>query len=302
MNHKLHLATLLYLLLVINTSAQDLFKQDKLSLFDQWDLNDSISDKSGLFQVNQYKPLYVLAANFTNDINQQPTSDNPKNVVTEPIPLENKELKFQISFKTKITNDFFWSKYGGNFWVGYTQTSRWQLYNEEISRPFRETNYEPELMYVTPTPYEFWGIKGVFAGIGFNHQSNGRGMPTSRSWNRIIAQIAWETKNTSIIIRPWWRLQEDAQEDDNPGIENYIGRGEVITAYGKGRHDVSFIGRHSLRSGSKSRGSVQINYAIQIWDNLKIHTQLFHGYGESMIDYNHKQTTIGFGLSLVEWR
>lgn len=288
--------------LLTASQAQTLFKDHSSRLAEQWDLNDTIGSKSRLFVVKEFKPVYVLLGNLTSDINQKPSSDNPNNVVPEAIPLNNAELKFQLSFKTKVFNDALGSKLGGDFWMAYTQTSRWQVFNAEISRPFRETNYEPEIMFVIPTPYEFWGIKGVFAGVGINHQSNGRGNPLSRSWNRIIAQIAWETNNTSIILRPWWRLQEPAEVDDNPGIENYVGRGEIIGAYSKGRHALSIIGRHSLRGGTNNRGSFQIDYALKIWDELKFHTQVFHGYGESMIDFNHKQTTIGFGFSLTEWR
>ena len=34
---------------------------------------------------------------------------------------------------------------------------------------------------------------------------------------------------------------------------------------------------------------------------LQLHTQLFHGYGDSLLDYNHRRTVFSVGLSLVEW-
>ncbi|MCD6544937.1 MAG: phospholipase A, partial [Flavobacteriaceae bacterium] len=198
--------------------------------------------------------------------------------------------------------NIFGNRIGGDIWIGYSQTSRWQIYNVDQSRPFRETNYEPEIMLLVPTPYKIFGLNGVFAGIGFNHQSNGRSNPLSRSWNRIIMQFGWETQDFSIVLRPWWRLQEEPVEDNNPGIENYVGRGDLMVAYEKGRHDISLIGRHSMRFGDDNRGSLQMDYAFRIYDYLKLHLQVFHGYGESLIDYNHKQTTVGIGVSLVEWR
>ncbi len=285
-------------------TAQSLFKNanDSYSLSERWQTNDTLTNQKGLFRVLTYKPVYVLLANYTTDINEQPFSDNPDNVVPEPIPLKNTELKFQISFKTKALHNIFGRKLGGDLWVAYTQTSRWQLYNPDISRPFRETNYEPEVMLVIPTRYQIFGLNGVFAGIGFNHQSNGRSNPLSRSWNRVVMQFGWETKDMSIILRPWWRLQETAIEDNNPGIENYIGRGDLTLAYEKGRHDLSLVARHSLRFGDDNRGSLQFDYGFQVYDFLKLHLQIFHGYGESLIDYNHKQTTFGLGVSLIEWR
>ena len=286
----------------ISTNAQNLFEKQDYTLKHQWDINDTVADNKGLFKLKAYKPVYILFANYSTNVNKAPQSDSPDHSVNTPIGINDTELKFQLSFKTKVLRNIFGKKVGGGIWMGYTQTSRWQLYNEELSRPFRETNYEPEIMLIVPTIYSFWRIDGVYSGIGLNHQSNGRGLPLSRSWNRIILQVGWETKNLSIIIKPWWRIQEAPEVDDNPGIENYIGRGELLVAYKKGRHNLSFIGRHSLRFGDNNRGGMQINYSMRVYDNLKIYTQLFHGYGESMIDYNHSQTTIGIGVSLHSWK
>lgn len=296
------LIALFFVISISTAHSQNHFNRRERSLKAQWDIKDSIADNIGLFTFRPYKPIYVLMANYTNNVNTMPSSDSPDHSIEKPIALNDVELKFQLSFKTKVARNLFGKEVGGAIWVGYTQTSRWQLYNGDLSRPFRETNYEPEFMLIVPTMYSIWGIDGVYSGIGINHQSNGRGLPLSRSWNRVILQFGWETKDLNIVLKPWWRVQEDPEVDDNPNIEDYIGRGELLVAYKKGRHNLSFIGRHSLRTGEDNRGSLLLNYSIRVYDNLKIYTQFFHGYGESMIDYNHKQTTIGIGFSLLSWK
>ncbi len=268
-------------------------------LSQRWQIKD---DSTKLFKIVPYKPVYFLLANYSSDINNRPSSANPLNEVQNPLSFSNTELKFQLSFKARAMTKVFGPKIGGTLWAGYTQSSRWQLYNADISRPFRETNYEPEIMLTIPTPYKFLGLNGVFAGIGINHQSNGRSNPLSRSWNRVVAQFGWENPSWSVVARPWWRVQEETVEDNNPGIENYLGRVELVTAFSRGGYDLSMELRHSMRGGERSRGSITLDYAVKAWDLLQIHAQLFHGYGESLIDYNHKQTTIGLGLSLIQWR
>ncbi len=268
-------------------------------LSQRWQIKD---DSTKLFKIVPYKPVYFLLANYSSDINNRPSSANPLNKVQNPLSFSNTELKFQLSFKARAMTKVFGPKIGGTLWAGYTQSSRWQLYNADISRPFRETNYEPEIMLTIPTPYKFLGLNGVFAGIGINHQSNGRSNPLSRSWNRVVAQFGWENPSWSVVARPWWRVQEETVEDNNPGIENYLGRVELVTAFSRGGYDLSMELRHSMRGGERSRGSITLDYAVKAWDLLQIHAQLFHGYGESLIDYNHKQTTIGLGLSLIQWR
>ena len=139
------------------------------------------------------------------------------------------------------------------------------------------------------------------SGVSLTHVSNGRDVPQSRSWNRIIGQIGFDRPGWSIVARPWWRLREDASSDDNPDIEDFMGRGEVLVTHNWGGNEISAVMRHSLRSGDRSHGSVELNWAFPIHGELKGYLQFFSGYGESLIDYNHNANYVGLGVSLIEW-
>ena len=267
-------------------------------LVERWELEPE--QRLGRFLPLPYKPVYLLPVVVSNQVNTSPTSPNQANTVPVALPIDQVEAKFQLSVKTKVVEGLF--NGNGDIWAAYTQSSRWQIYNAENSRPFRETNYEPEAMLVFATDYSLLGLNGRLLGLSLNHQSNGRSNPLSRSWNRVIGMVGFEQGEWSLMLRPWWRIPETAANDNNADIEDHVGRGEALLARRWGNHIVSLQLRHSLRGGDRSRGSGELEYAFPLSGNLRGQLQLFSGYGESLIDYNFRQTRLGLGVSLVEWR
>ncbi|AXI03578.1 phospholipase A [Aquirhabdus parva] len=268
------------------------------SLLDRrWEL--SPESKLGTFTLRAHKPLYILPIFYNNNPNTTPSSPNPLNTVTKPLNIDDAESKFQFSLKTKALENIFGNN--GDLWLGYTQTSRWQVYNAEDSRPFRETNYEPEASLIFRTNYNFLGLDGRLLGLTLDHQSNGRALPLSRSWNRAILNIGLERGDWVVMLRPWYRIPESKADDDNPDISNYLGRGDLQITRKWNNQEFSLMLRHSLKTGDKSHGAAQLDWTFPLQGNLRGFVQVFNGYGESLIDYNHQSTYVGLGVSLLNW-
>ncbi|MEY2633673.1 MAG: hypothetical protein RIR00_2327 [Pseudomonadota bacterium] len=266
-----------------------------------------------------YKTMYALPVWHRSAPNLQPSSPAAGHTVSTPLVEDRTESKFQLSFQSELAQDLF--KLDSSLRFAYTQTSRWQVYAAGQSRPFRENNYEPELLAVFATrPYSWGGWQSRSLTLALNHQSNGRADPYSRSWNRAI--LDWELVSKpdaaghwQLNLRPWWRIPENSLNDDNPDISRYLGRGEAILTRQAGRHRLSLLLRHGFRSND--RGGAQFDWAFPLpklpWcrdgegflckhpDTLRGHLQIFTGYGESLIDYNHKANYLGLGVSLAEW-
>ncbi|WP_446893183.1 phospholipase A [Acinetobacter sp. NS4_7] len=286
---------------VSNLFSFDVPKLDpNVSILDKrWEL--SSDSKLGTWNLRAYQPVYLMPAFWTSDKNERPQSLNVQNTVPvgKEQNLTSTETKFQLSLKTKAVENLFGDN--GDVWLGYTQSSRWQVYNSDESRPFRETNYEPEASLMFRTNYTLLGLHGRLLGVTLNHQSNGRSDPLSRSWNRVIFNLGFEKDNFALMLRPWYRIEEDRSDDNNPEIKNYIGRGDMLAFYRWKEHDFSLMLRHSLKGGDDSHGAAQFDWVFPISGKLRGHFQLFDGYGESLIDYNHRATYVGLGVSLMNW-
>ena len=276
-----------------NNNSLFLKKQETLS--ERWELERK--DHRGVFIITPYKPVYVTAGRWSNSPNTKPFSENPLYSAPDKINYNNYEAKFQFSLKTKAIQGMF--RGHADLWVAYTQKAHWQIYNSELSRPFRELNYEPEIILNFPVKYSFLGFTGRMVGVTFVHQSNGMSLPSSRSWNRIVGFAAFERDLWQVTLRGWYRLPDE--EDENPAIADYAGRGEVIVVRNIGLHQLSLIAASGLRPDHAGRGNVQLNWVFPIINNFRGQLQLSDGYAETLIDYNHRQTTIGVSVALIDW-
>jgi phospholipase A1 len=268
----------------------------------RWELDPET--KQGPWVIRPYEPVFLLPWRRTDRPNDSPQS--PSHPLSASAPFENKEAEFQLSLKVKAVENLFSGH--ADLWLGYTQQSQWQIYNGDISEPFRETDYMPEVFLLFPTRYHLLGLTGRFVRLGLLHESNGRGDPLtrtstivaytlSRSWNRVYAQFGFERGNLTLLVRPWYRLHEDPVDDDNSDIIRYMGHGDVTAIYQWDQQEFSLLAR---RNGGY--GAVQGTWSFPIQKRLKGYVKLFSGYGETLIDYNWSQTTVGVGILLVDWQ
>lgn len=267
-------------------------------LDDRWDLHGARAGE--YFVPRAYKPVYLLPATWTDAVNRRPHSPSPGHEVPGELNLRSIEAKYQISLKAKLGEHLFGTPV--SLWGGYTQSSRWQVYNGAESRPFRETNYEPELIAIWPLDTHVLGWRLRMASLSLNHQSNGRALPLSRSWNRVIGELGFERGQWVVQLRPWWRVREDRETDDNPDIEDHVGRAEVILSRYSGDHAFTLQLRHSLRARERARGSAQLEWVFPLSGALHGYLQWFGGYGESLVDYNQRQSRIGLGVTIAGWQ
>lgn len=282
----------------MGVSQDSLQRYTPLSLAYDLDRNS----ERGLWSARPHNINYVLPMHFHAKPNRSPDTPSQDTQEYTPNDFRALELKFQLSLKAKAAENLFGTD--ADLWVGYTQQSHWQVYNEDNSRPFREHNYEPEIFVTQPVVADLpFGGRLRMVGAGVVHHSNGQEDPLSRSWNRAYLMAGAEWGKLTVVPRVWARVLKEStgstKVDDNPDITDYYGYGDVKFLYQLDRgRNVSGTVRLNPATG---KGAMQLDYVHPLGRGASGYVQIFHGYGESLIDYNHENTTIGVGVMLNEW-
>ncbi len=264
-----------------------------------WELGED--DKRGTFTVRTYQPNFLLPAHYTTRVNRLPSSPTHA-AIADNRDYRQTDAKLQISLRAKIAENLLLP--GADLWFAYTQRSLWQVWDGKDSSPFRSTDYQPEAIYIVPLSAETgalplgWSARMLQLGIA--HQSNGQSDPLSRSWNRMYLGAGLEHGDFSLLLRANHRLPERGI-DDNPDLLDYIGRGEATLLWSPGPSTMALTWRTNLND----RGSLQLDYTRPVFADeptgLRWYVQLFSGYSETLLDYNHRQTSLGLGVSLFQF-
>ncbi|MBE3667877.1 phospholipase [Vibrio navarrensis] len=233
-----------------------------------------------LVNISSYEDNYALGT-YTTDVNQEEYAG------TDLEDLQNFEVKYQLSVAVPI---YRFSK--STAIVGsYTQKSLWQLANSSISSPFRETNYKPQLFIAHQSNLLLFNHLEA----GYKHESNGRSGDLSRSWDRLY--FAAERLEGPV---EWgvhlWSVVGDTSENRN--IEDYYAPYEVWLKFYSA---AGIFNTRGFYNWNDDRGGVEVGYTFYFNDIIGFYLQAYHGYGETLIDYDHNQTRIGLGFKLVKW-
>jgi len=218
--------------------------------------------------------------------------------------------KFQFSFKYRLLGGE--GEFGQRLpalrrlYFGYTQRSLWNI--NDSSSPFYDTSYMPELMFESQAVFDERAGRGAqWMGyqVGLRHESNGRSGPASRSLNTVYFRPGVAIGNFqtwSLFFAPRFHAYVDNLEE-NADIRDF--RGNVEFMAGVGRNDsfaLMLTGRLG-RGGNK--GSLQADLTLPVKSELLLDfatyilIQYWDGYGESLLDYNVRSSSVRVGFSLV---
>ncbi|MDM0037099.1 phospholipase A [Variovorax sp. J22P271] len=286
---------------VVTIATQDGCRDRQYSLLSRfWELEAGSS--CGTLGFRGYRPLSVGLGVAAREP-ETATSPAPNHTGVDR-PYQAQDMRIGLSLRTKLaqgllTGDDPVKKDG--LWFAYSQFSTWQVFNEDLSRPFRTTDHEPEIIYSYPLDFKLpggWRLR--YGGLGLVHQSNGQDLPYSRSWNRVYLMGGVELGDQFTITgRVWSRVSENAANDDNPDITKYLGHADIRATWQIDRMNQVVAWAHG------GKGAVRLEWLKVIGDpvksNLRLQTQLFYGYGDTLVDYNRKRTVFTIGLALVDF-
>lgn len=209
----------------------------------------------------------------------------------------NSDIKFQVSFKYRLTNKPIW--FGFYPFLSYTQKTFWNIYLK--SAPFGESNYNPTLFVVKPL-FKDNKLNSALM-FSFEHESNGKDTANgSRGWNYIAATYTrYLRPNIFATAKVWFPFGYNgnpAKYWGNPDLIKYIGYGELAANWSmpNNRFSANILARKGASWSWKGSLELDLSYRPSLTRNIYIMAQWFGGYAESLINYTEKQSNFRVGI------
>lgn len=243
---------------------------------------------------------------------QQSTFDHFRSAISEYKPVYfdlgtrgQTTARFQISAKYRLFSPSGNrpATWGENFYLGYTQTSLWDLQGDSI--PFIDTTFNPSLFWLSDN---LWQSENQSWRLGLNtgveHNSNGKAGEDSRSVNNTYIQPQFNYRfdgGSTLTFAPKIKAYFGVASE-NSDYADYAGRIDWNLRWAQDNGAaVSAI----YRQGDQRRRTAQLDFAWPLqrtWLNMNgyLHLQYFNGYGETLLGYNQRnESQFRIGLSLV---
>lgn len=213
--------------------------------------------------------------------------------------------RFQISAKYRLFSPSGNrpATWGENFYLGYTQTSLWDLQGD--SMPFIDTTFNPSLFWLSDNMWQSanqsWRL-GMNTGV--EHNSNGKAGDDSRSLNDAYIQPQFNYRfdgGSTLTFAPKVKAYFGVASE-NSDYADYAGRVDWNLRWAQ---DNGAVVSAMYRQGDQRRRTTQLDFAWPLqrtWLNMNgyLHLQYFNGYGETLLGYNQRnESQFRIGLSLV---
>lgn len=230
-----------------------------------------------------YKRNYIVFGSMENDDGTLPFSGNSL------------DIKFELGMKFSLFPQIPELDAFAPVKFGYSQRSWWDI--AESSAPFKEHNYNPEVFWdfteALARPSRTPRLH-IFDYAGVEHQSNGLDGTESRSWDRVYAQRTLRFSEVMAWTFKYWHILNLG--DFNEDIQDYLGQAEITTHI-----DLNNWANINIKT-SKGHETQTINYQVDLilpmsrWVNSNFVLSYYNGYGEALISYNRKTTSLRAGF------
>ncbi|PID59626.1 MAG: phospholipase [Ignavibacteriae bacterium] len=248
--------------------------------------------------------ILLLCNNFLNAQAIDSLNENPPrfimygdNYFISGIPLDKKitpstsDVKFRFGFAHKIFNTpLLW---GFSLYLTYQQKAFWDVYKE--SSPFREVNYNPGVAFGKIITTNNFPLGIIF--VELEHESNGRDGIYTRSWNRVSFNSAWYIYKSFLLNFNFW-IPFAIDKDMNKDILDFYGYYNISINYHFNKNIRATLSGH-ISDINDIKGNFTLGFLVNTSQkfNRYYYLQLFHGYGENLLEYNQKRTMLRFGIS-----